>query len=499
MKKSLAALLLFIITFGITSENLLFSAEISSGGATLLPQQQTYQTNQSLVDSKNELMTVAAVTSTQTTATSALLSYMRTNSAQRGNMNLLYGTGIDATGALTAYEQSTLSAITAKSGYSQSAYLTSLQKTAGLYRTLQGNTTQRQAFNKKYTSYLQPKGSPMATDRIKLFNATAPSTYTQSGFLSSLTGGTVTPPLVTTTTPVSTSFSAFFNTTSFWNTKGHTTVKAISAGMVAELVRQTKMATPWMNTTMYSTPFYVVNSSTPKVPVAIVKNGSTMTWTKLHVDSMKGVPIPAGAMAAGGTDGHITVWDTSTNKLYEYWQLKKNSAGKWQASWGGIIENASNSNGVMPIVKNAAGGAEYWGATGSGLAAIGGTILVKELKAGRIPHALAMAIPYAARGYVSPANRGDGGATGTYAIPEGSRFKLPASTYIDPAWPPMLKMIVTAARDYGIIVRDQAGAVTLFGEDPKQYGSNPFTSYYGGMQLGTMMGKFPWSKLQVTT
>lgn len=499
MNKTIYALILSLITFCASSEKLLFSAEIASqkpisSTGTMLQSEQNPQTNQSLVNSKNDLLSITATSTIPTTSTYSLINYFRANAVARSNINLLYGMAIKSSGALTTYELSTLSRVTSTSGYSQSAFLTSLTKTTGLYRALQSNTAQRQAFNKKYQSYLQPSGSPMSADRAKLYSATAPWSYSQSTFLNSL-ASVPTKPVVTVSSLPS---GALFSTSSFWNTKNHTSVHSNSWGLVQELLRQTRLAAPWLNTNMYSTPLYIVNSSTPKVPVSIVSGGRTMSWTKLHVDSMKGVPIPSNAVAAGGTDGHITIWDTSTNKLYEYWQLKKNWSGKWQASWGGIIENASNSSGVMPIVKNSQGGTEYWGATGSGLAAIGGTILIKELKAGRIPHALAMAIPYAKYGFVAPANRSDGGLRTTNAIAEGTRFKLPSWTTIDSSWPPILKMIVTAARDYGIIVRDQAGAVTLYAEDSRQYGSSPYPAYYGGLALDKVMAKFPWSKLQVT-
>ncbi len=500
MNRLTLGILIFVSLFFATSEKHLFSAELTTAlqptTPSYTPQQTTETTSsaQSLVDSKNDLMELSAITATATTATNNLTSYLRTNSDARYNVNLLYGTSIQTNDVLSSYEQATLAQITSKSGYGQSAYLYSLSKTSSLYKALQANTTQRRAYNTKYKTYLQSSGAPMAADRTKLFGSTAPSSYTQSAFLSSLSW-TSTP----TTTPSTLPPGALFGTGSFWNTKISSSVKSNSAALVTELVRQTKLATPWLNTVKYSTPLYVVSSATAKVPVAIVSNGKTMTSTKLHVESMKGVPIPANAVAAGGTDGHITIWDTSTNKLYEYWQLRKNSYGKWQASWGGIISNASTSSGVMPIVKNAAGGNEWWGATGSGLAAIGGTILVKELKAGKIPHALAMAIPYAKNTFVSPANRSDGSSTAWNAIPEGSRFKLPASTYIDPSWPPIMKMMVIAARDYGIVVRDKAGAVTFYGEDPKQYGTNPYPTYYGGLPLNEVMAKFPFSKLRVVS
>ena len=451
---------------------------------------QTAASTQSLLDSKNSAVLAAQSSGS---AVTGLTTALESSAAGRANLNLLYGTSFKSSGPSTAYDRTTLQSITTQAGYGQSSFLSSLAKTASLYKAVQAlSASDRRQFNQQYKIYLQPAGSPSAADRKILFQVTSASGYDQSKVLK--TGNTT--PVVQNPAPTPSS-GGLFSKTSFWNEtlSSSQALNQNSTNLVKTLVSETKEAAPWMNTKQYSTPYYVVDSKTPKVSVSIVQNGKVLTLTLLNTDSHKGVPVPQNAIPAAGTDGHITIYDKSTDTLYEYWQLKKVN-DQWQASWGGILYNASISNGVMPVVTNAGGGKEYWGATATGLPAIGGTILLSELKAGKIPHVLALAIPQIKNTFVSPAERTDGTATGANAIPAGERFKFPSTIQIDPSWSPLMKMMVQAVRDYGLVIRDTAGSVTFYGEDPTQYGGDPYNAYYGGKSLTDVMKEFPWSALE---
>src|SRR3712207_128747 len=84
------------------------------------------------------------------------------------------------------------------------------------------------------------------------------------------------------------------------------------------------------------------------------------------------------------------------------------------------------------------------------------------------------------------------------AIPEGTRFRLPASLNIDAlGLPPMTAAMAKAVQKYGMVVRDRAGAVTFYGEDPAQYPTNEWPTLYGGLQPWQVTQAFPWDKLQV--
>lgn len=301
-----------------------------------------------------------------------------------------------------------------------------------------------------------------------------------------------TPPAPSTPPPPPPALERIFSPTAFWNTKiGARSPAANSQALVAELVAQLAGNPGWFNYKEWSTPFYVVTGG-PTVKVSVPGKEAT----KLHQELQKGVPVPANAAPGAGADGHCTIYDKATDTLYEFWQFRKDGAGNWTCSWGGILKNASASNGVMPKVKNNQGGDEVWGATASSLPVIGGTIMVSEVRNGRIPHALALNIIRPAKGkFVAPALRTDGWFDGQNAIPMGQRFCWPQDIPIPLDATPLAKMIIEAGRDYGMVVRDTAGAVVFNGEDPGQYGADPFAQSFGGKPLWEVMRQIPWDRL----
>lgn len=264
----------------------------------------------------------------------------------------------------------------------------------------------------------------------------------------------------------------------FWTFKSK--IAANSSELVADLVAQTKLAgKTWFNTNQYSTPFYVVPALANKIPMSIIQKGKTLTTTALHKRLQLGVPVNESMKPAGGTDAHLTIFDGKT--LFEFWKYSWNK-GKPMAQWGGVIEDVNLSNGVFQPVNK-----ELWGSTATSLPVSAGMIMLDELKNGVIPHMLACALPVPAPTFVSPALRTDGNTTtSTGKIPAGQIFKFPADIAIDPKWCAMIKMMVAAVRDHGMIVRDKSGCVNFYGEDQTQYNfpANPYAFYYGGKPFG---------------
>ena len=126
-----------------------------------------------------------------------------------------------------------------------------------------------------------------------------------------------------------------------------------------------------------------------------------------------------------------------------------------------------------------------WGVTASSLPVVGGLITLADLAAGQINHAIAIMVPQAAKSvFTFPAQRTDGVSTAANAIPEGARFRLPASLNLAAInMPPVTRMIAQAAQTYGLIVNDQTGATVGFrAEDPtplmRQGQPNPYTTYF---------------------
>ncbi len=439
------------------------------------------------------------VASTLSSAAKTLFGVIQSNSGYRNDMNLLYGNFFPSSGNPTAEGASALNTIVSGGGYSQSTWLSKMQNAASLLRALQANSTYRTKFNSTYTVAVPTSGTPPQETRWALFAAVGTANYNQTNFLNSLAGGVAPPPPAPGPAPIVTGSGLLGGSNSFWNQKlSGPALDSNSAGLVNELVANTKLAPTWINTTEYTTPLYYVDSNTQKVPLRIIQNGTLLSDTRLDELTRLGVPLPPAVKASNGTDGEITIYDKSTDTLYEFWQFK-NVNGQWQASWGGVLKNASTSNGIMPVMINKWGNKEYWGATATNLPAMGGTILLEDLKAGVIDHVLGIGIIRPKAGaFKWPAMRTDGFYNGPNAIMEGQRFRFASDVYIDPNWPPIMKMMVIAIRDYGMVVRDKSDSVGFSAEDPAQYGmgENAYTPYYGGKQLWDVMALFPWSKLQ---
>jgi hypothetical protein len=146
------------------------------------------------------------------------------------------------------------------------------------------------------------------------------------------------------------------------------------------------------------------------------------------------------------------------------------------------------------------GAKPYWGATATSLPLVAGTMRISELRSGEIDHALAIAVPHPRAGtFAWPAERTDGDNSSAASIPEGAHFRLDPSLDIAKLnLPPATKAIAEAAQRYGLIVRDKTGAVvTLFGEDPRPTGGNPYPKLWGGKLPSALLAQFPWKRLEL--
>jgi hypothetical protein len=282
-----------------------------------------------------------------------------------------------------------------------------------------------------------------------------------------------------------------------------------SDGMVADLVRQVGERTPWINTTKWSVPVYTVPADQPTVRVKLDIPGHDWAWNhpmftnEADAQQLQGmleeVPIPPNARPNGGTDLSLLVYQPATDTAWELWQARdvpidplpwNDPTPGWHAVWGARVDNVSSGSGVNPAP---------FGASASGLALFGGLVRIAELEAGHIDHAIGIAITQPKLGeFVAPATRTDGFYSGPDAIPEGTRFRLDPELDIDALdLPPVTRMIAEAAQRYGLIVRDTAGNVVVYGEDPTPTGANPYPALFEGLTPDRVMRAFPWDRLQV--
>jgi fibronectin type 3 domain-containing protein len=304
----------------------------------------------------------------------------------------------------------------------------------------------------------------------------------------------------------------------------------------------------------YSSPLYVVPADQPPVPVNVLEP-TAINHIALEKVLAKGVPIPPNAQSATGTDGHMTIYQPSTNTLWDLWRAcspegannyeswtapqncPKTPASTWTVQYGGVMTNVSQSLGYFDANSDP-GYSEYvWGATATSLPVAAGMVTMAELQAGEIKHALALDIPgYGLPGAVCayydwqlphdegatpivwPAQRSDGTYFGPDCIPEGARLRIEPSFNLNSIQlPKVARMFAVAAQKYGMIVRDKdAGGVSFFAEDPvslKQEGVklDPYTELpwtnagaspgknglLAGNPTWSLFKNFPWNHVEV--
>ncbi|HEX8646027.1 MAG TPA: carbohydrate-binding domain-containing protein [Thermoleophilaceae bacterium] len=253
----------------------------------------------------------------------------------------------------------------------------------------------------------------------------------------------------------------------------------------------------WVNTSSYAAPVYVVP---PGQPTVRVDDPQDRTALQAQWDN---VPLPADAQPASGTDSELTVYQPSTNTIWDFWQLRKDLLGNWAASYGGRMTNAHLHEGHFedpPI-----GPGRGYGATATSIAFLAGLQRIEEIRRGVIDHAVDFGVtaPRGRDGWCWPAQRTDRKLTSRApeAIPAGTRFRLPASLNID-ALPitPYAKILAKAVQKYGMVARDSAGLVTFYAENWGPTGSDPYGSLFGGppnARPGGALANFPWDQLQV--
>lgn len=352
-----------------------------------------------------------------------------------------------------------------------------------------------------------------ATPAASVATPATATTTTSPTTTTSTTTATPTLSLATTTTTATTSttstltsilnlvVTSIFTPTSFWYTPIPTnvTLHPNSANFVQEFLRQ-KTAyynNVNINTTSYSSPIYIASSSTPTVKVGF-NDCQKKGWADTTFMSMvSAVPIPASAKQASGTDGEMTIYQPSTNSIWELWVAKKDATtGAWSACWGGKMTGTTTNQGIFQ--KN-------YGTTATGLPFIGGQITAEELSKGVINHAIGIALVDTEKASIFswPANRSDGYNPNSLPnrIPEGLRFRLDPSVNVDAL--PMStagKIIAKAAQKYGFVVWDKAGSISIRAQNVDSYTAqglaNPYPALYGGKPSYSVLDGFPWSKLQ---
>lgn len=293
--------------------------------------------------------------------------------------------------------------------------------------------------------------------------------------------------------------ATIFAPDSFWYTPlpADAPLHPDSPNLVAEFLRQKKAyyGTVSINLEAFASPVYIAEANAPTVRVTEWDHQKKGFKDPKLAEQWAAVPIPDYAEPADGTDEEMTVYQPSSDTIWEFWKTRKVN-GQWQACWGGRLQNASKSNGIWPW---------HYGTTATGLPFLGGQITPEELRSGEIRHVMGISlVDLESWKVVSwPANRSDGynpkGAP--HRIAEGQRFRLDPAVDVDALkMHPVGKIIAKAAQKYGFVVWDKAGAITLRAQNPKSWTRrgepNPYPALFQGKPAWAILQGFPWEKLQ---
>jgi hypothetical protein len=290
-----------------------------------------------------------------------------------------------------------------------------------------------------------------------------------------------------------------FAADSFWYTPlpDNAPLHPNSANLVAEFVRQKKAyyGTVSINTTAFASPVYVAEAGAATVRVAEWDCQKKKYTDPKLAEQWAAVPIPEYAEQADGSDAEMTIYQPSSDTIWEFWQARK-VGDQWQACWGGRMQHASQSPGIWP---------KPYGTTATGLPFLGGQISAAELQRGKIEHVLGISLVDTETWKIVswPADRSDGynPKDAPNRIPEGLRFRLDPTVNVESLkLHPVGRMIARAAQKYGFVVWDKAGAITLRAENPKSYTKrgepDPYPALFGKTPAYALLSGFPWDKLQ---
>jgi hypothetical protein len=325
--------------------------------------------------------------------------------------------------------------------------------------------------------------------------------------------------------------AVLFSPTSFWNTRlaPGQTLDPNSVQLVNNLVQQVALSGHAGVSTVYNTPpIWIPPAGTSAGPVLSATNCfMTSDYNPVPagpptVPSPPGpcnlfpytpspykwgmVPWADGIFPAHGSDANMVIYDPTTDTEFDFWRVTDPYPSP-TAGFGGRLDSESSTDGVFPVP---------YGASASGFALLGGLPLIREARARRINHVVAINVPELECLSVAwaPATRGDCNHPGPYNLWEGLRFRLPPSYNVSQelaAATPFVRTLATAAKRYGMIIANGSGdEVTMRLENPRtcllgetqpqcNYDpNNPWPALLGVApdQMFKALDQFPWAALE---
>jgi len=290
------------------------------------------------------------------------------------------------------------------------------------------------------------------------------------------------------------SYQPPFASDSPWNTPigDNPGVASDTATMIARFAQtHDQFGGLWVGVIRNVVPVYFADASTTTfdVPLSEPNEGIASVLT--------GVPIPSHALADCGYDRFLTIWDTSANRIHEFYRAEQGSDGSWTAGTGNSMDTVTGSG-----IYTGNGSRSSQGIRASGSSMLAGLIWPNELAAGQINHALAAGYEFIrSGGPVAPFTASDGLNDDAAAIPMGSRLQLDPSLDLSTlglqAWE---LTIAEALQTYGMFIVDTAGGIPLSAVHVHSFEGNPYSGLLPdtiAQEEGVLLSGLPASSFRV--
>lgn len=250
----------------------------------------------------------------------------------------------------------------------------------------------------------------------------------------------------------------------------------------------------WVNRNYWTIPVYWVDGNTPTHDIECIiakahgdrpafRDTAGREWIE-HTDRgfvVHDVPIPEDALPDASialrpeinADAHLCLVDMERGLEWDFCWMAKTEE-RWFAGWG-----------CMFNIKGPGHLSNYQGsARASGFALTAGLIFRDEIEAGRIEHALALALSPAGAGHVFPPGTSSDGHNEPdepeWGIPEGARVQLDPELDVDSLdLFPEARTIARAMQKYGMYVCDNSGGINVYAEGFPFAAPNPWDGIMG--------------------
>lgn len=227
-----------------------------------------------------------------------------------------------------------------------------------------------------------------------------------------------------------------------WNrTVADLPVAADSDRMISAIGLDATLHPDFSDAGNYGIPFNVVTRATKRVRVA---------FDYADESDRIGYPIPRRPKIEGGSDRHILIVDRDRCRLYELFAARR-SGGIWRAGSGASWDLRSNR--LRP--------SGWTSADAAGLPILPGLVRWDEARRGVIRHALRFTAPRSRNRFIYPA-RHQAGEADPGLPPMGLRVRLKRSVSLA-GFGPQARVVLTALRDYGMILADNGSPWYLTG------------------------------------